>query len=285
MKRIFPVKGILATVVFLCMLISAPTAFSFDGPTHALIAREGEGLPYGGYVCGYWARTGAVAVDFAWYLGDFRDLGNADALHDEFLKYVDECTNHWNFTHRCFEYGAETHLCADIIADGTLTIWTETFLGRQDVPDGLNGSAVHLTLEFAVGSLVVDERLQLWDLIFLYQPAKLVECLVSPFLGSPPPFDVRSEFKTYMALTRMLEKAAKIYAPYLRGEVGEEFLDQIDISDLLTESLELSDGALSVYLEVLNILLTYPTQIRDTITCCPDWEDALEEAKTTCPTD
>lgn len=279
MKKKSSIPIVFVVAVAIGISLPATAAFAWDAPTHALIARKG------GYVCGYWARIGAVAPDFAWYLVDFRGVANAGDAHEQFLTNFDACASNWKFTHRCFEYGAETHLCADEKADATLKIWTETFRGRDDVPDNLYPPAVHLAFEFAVGSIVVEEGLQLWDLIFLYQPAKLVECLVSDFLESSPPFDVRSEFKIYMALTRMLEKAAKIYAPYLRGDVGEEFLDQIDINELLPESPELSDGALSVYLEVLNILFTYPSQIHETITGLPNWEDVLEEVINTCPTD
>ena len=277
-KSSFPIVFVVAVVISIS--VPAPAAFAWDAATHALIAREGEKLPYGGYVCGYWARTGAVAVDFAWHLQDFRGFEGAADLHDKFLEYLDACTSDRNYRHRCFKYGAETHLCADVIADESINTWLASFPGGVAEEDE---QAFHLAFEFAVGSLI--DRLQLADLIFLYRPAGLVECVVSRFLGTTPPFDVRGEFKIYMALMRMLEKVSKIYAPYLRGEVGEEFLDQINVSDLLPESLELSDGALSVYLEVMSILLTYPAEIRHTISCCPNWEDVVAEAKTTCPID
>jgi hypothetical protein len=58
--------------------------------------------------------------------------------------------------------------------------WIPSF--RDRITTGgkeLEDETIHLALEFAVGSLVVDKYgLQLWDLIFLYGPAKFVERVV-----------------------------------------------------------------------------------------------------------
>ena len=288
MKKYLIYKAIPVLIVFAFILLPARSSFSWDGPTHAYIAKTGE-APRGGYLCGYYARISSIIPDFAWYLQLILELSDEEAqsLHDSFAEvFSTECMNRWNYLHDCFEYGAQTHICADDIANTVLECWIPAFLARGDVADDVDPDAAHLAFEYAVGTYVVYyNRMQLWDLIFLYRPAKLVECVVKTFPWSLP-FDISREFKNYMTIMRLLEKAAKIYGPFLIGEVGEEYLDQIDITDLLPDSLELSDDALSIYLEVLYILITYPSQIRETITAAcdtwGDWDDIIEHVIVSC---
>jgi hypothetical protein len=250
--------------------VNTTSAFAWDGSTHVYIVNNRLDC---GWLCSRWAKIGAVAPDFAWYLRDFGHINNdqANDLHDKLLDYV----NGWNFLHVCFEYGAWTHLCADEIANETVDDWITSFKELlvsegQDMPDE---SELHLAIEFSVGSLVVYEGgLQSADLIFVYWPANFAENK----LGSSPGFDVSGEFRKYMTIQRVLDKLAKAYAPYLKGDVGEEFLEQVDISELLSGSSELSDESLSLYFRVLEILLTYPAEIYETITGDPNWRDVLE---------
>ena len=47
-------------------------------------------------------------------------------------------------------------------------------------------------------------------------------------LGLTLDFDVKEEFKKYLALMRALEKASRLYAPYLiRGRVDEALLSKL----------------------------------------------------------
>jgi hypothetical protein len=271
-------------VVALVIGISVPasTAFAWDAPTHAYIA--GEILDCRP-VCSYNAEMGSLAPDFAWYLRDkgLIEEGEAEDLHYDFYERALPKLNWWNFRLRNFVDGAFTHIFADPIADQSIESWYENF-----PPDGVaegDKQAFHLAFEFAVGCLVVSqEGLQLWDLLFAHRQAIFVEEVVEDSLDRDLG-NLTLEFKKYLALMRALEKAGKLYAPYLKGEVGEEFLDAIDMSELLAVEPELSDGALGLYLKVMVILLTYPDKIYSTITGGTggdDWREAVEEVIATC---
>jgi hypothetical protein len=281
MRKNFSTPIFFVVAVVIGISVPATAAFAWDAPTHAYEARE---ILDCRYVCSYNARMGSLAPDFAWYLRDKGLITDQEAidLHYNFYDLASDKLNWWNFRLRYFVDGAYTHICADPIADDSIAEWLGKFPGG--VPEG-DEQAFHLAFEFAVGSLLVSQHgLQLWDLLFAYRQAIFVEEVVEDYLGGDLG-DFSLEFKRYLALMRALEKAGKLYARYLKGEVGEEFLDAIDMSELLAVEPELSDGPLGLYLKVMGILLAYPDQIRSTITGetgAVSWEDALSEVTTTC---
>jgi len=146
MKNSFSIRIIFAMVFFFGILLYHSAAIAWDGSTHAYVAEEGLDQ---GDTCSYWARIGAIAPDFAWYLRDVGLIDQEDAidLHDNFLNYVYVR----NFEYRCFKDGAGTHLCADPIADETLVEWIASFKSLIGAPRELNILVLHLALEFAVG--------------------------------------------------------------------------------------------------------------------------------------
>jgi hypothetical protein len=276
MKKLSFISVVLVILAIFSISGVTTSAFAWDGSTHSFIVNYKLDR---GWLCSRWARIGASTPDFAWYLLDFGHINNdqAEVLHYELLDSV----NGWNFLHGCFEYGVWTHLCADQIADKTVEAWITFFLALLE-SEGQNDPAcsevLHLAFEFAVGSLVVDKYgLQSADLIFLYWPANFVEKVVKNALGYYPGFDVSGEFIKYMTIQRILDKLAKAYAPYLKGDIGEEFLEQVDISELLSGSSELPYESLSSYFRVLEILLAYPAEIYETITNHPNWENVMED--------
>lgn len=285
MKKIFSCKTILARIVFVVILLSGSAALAWDGSTHAYLAKNGLG---GGYICKYWARVGAMSPDFAWYL-EFRNLISTDEaieLHDYLSN--DLSLNdlswwlRWDRRYKYFVNGAISHGCADYIADETLEEWIPTLGDLINSDD----NTLHLSLEFAVGSLVVDNYgLQIADLLFVYEQSKLVETLAKKILGNSLSFNARAEFTNYMTLMRILEKIALVYAPYLKGEIDNDFISQIDIAELLSVTSVLSGDSIADYSEVMKILLAYPDYIYETITGVygdDHWEDVLDEADDIC---
>jgi len=275
MKKLSLTAAVLVVLVIFNISAGTTSVFAWDVSTHIFIANDGFD---GGWLCSRWAKIGASTPDFAWFLKDLGRIDDIQAilLHDEFLDNL----NAWNFLHECFAYGVETHLCADPIADDTVDAWIKIFLGLINTEAQMDAEItefLHLAFEFSVGSLVVDEHgRQSADLIFLYWPAKFVERVVKTKLDNDLDFDVSAEFIKYMTIQRILDKLAKAYAPYLKGEVGVEFLEQVDMSELLSGSSELPDESFLLYFRVLEILLTYPTEIYEIITAYPNWVDVLD---------
>jgi len=263
--------------------LSATTALAWDAPTHAHIAGE---IMDCGPVCNYNAEMGSLAPDFAWYLRDkgLIDDDEAMALHYDFYYLALPKLNWWNFGLRNFVDGAWTHIFADTIADESIETWFKKFFG--DIAED-DKQAFHLAFEFSVGSLLLSqEGLQVWDLLFAHRQAIFVEEVVVEALDSPPEFDVSQEFKKYLALMRILEKIATLYAPYLmKGEVDEGLISEALSWEFLDSVGELSEESLGNYLKVAQILLSYPDQIYRTITGETggvDWRVAVDKVIEDC---
>jgi hypothetical protein len=102
-----------------------------------------------------------------------------------------------------------------------------------------------------------------------------MEEAVASALGPTPEFDVSVEFEKYVALMRVLEKAAALYAPYLiSGKFDQTLTGSQDFDALLDAERELSEDSLDIYTQVFMILLEYPEKIYDTITTSGmHWEE------------
>ena len=183
-----------------------------------------------------------------------------------------------------FTKGIKTHVLADIKAHDTTTGYIQQWvpilankLQEADDPMATDEEALHLALEFAVDSILINEQgLQLNDLLFSYSQANFLEKSVKVAFKDmgysfPNGLDVSTEFKKYLALVRILEKAARLYAGCLtQGKVDERILSILESSEFLDAERELSDGALGLYLQVLPILVNYPMEIRDTLMGVPE---------------
>jgi hypothetical protein len=121
------------------------------------------------------------------------------------------------------------------------------------------------------------------DLLFSHTQADFLDKAVKQAFGNdfPAGLDVSREFKKYLALVRILEKAAALSSGCLiKGEVDETLLNILGSNEFLDAESDLSDGALGLYLQVQPILLNYPDGIYQTLTGAeggPDLKDLLHE--------
>ncbi|MBW2602909.1 MAG: hypothetical protein JRE28_01155 [Deltaproteobacteria bacterium] len=299
-KRLY--RGIIMGMMVLFTLIAFPRSVFAWGPSaHAYVAKMSLALE-DEYVANYNARMGSIVPDFFWYL---KDLGLIDDETAYKLHGVTEepdvvpATTYfydiafgnlkpWIYRLKHFTEGIRTHVYADIKAHNTSNgyvegtdMWCDFFLEQKAAVDR---EALHLAIEFSVDSLLVHKYgLQLGDILFSYRQSVFMEKSVEAAfddIGVTPDFDVSLEFKKYLALMRVLEKTAKIYAPYLiKGAVDEALLNKLESRELLDAERELSDDSLDLYSDVLMILLIYPQEIHETITTKGmHWEnDALPD--------
>ena len=278
---------ILPLVVLITILVSATLVFAWGQSTHTFTTEVSHDLE-NRYLASYNARMGSIVPDFFWYLRDLGLINDAMAykLHGKTEEYtVSDDTTYfydiaksqlrpWNYMLRYFTQGIRSHVYADIRAHNTTDGYVEGEDMWCDILEGLTGEdreTLHLAIEFAVDSLLVHNYgLQFADILFSYRQANFLEKVVKKAFNENfknIDFDVSLEFKKYLALMRALEKAAKLYAPYLiKGEVDEAFLEILDSSEFLDAQQKLSNDSLDNYLKVLMILLNYPEEIYDTIT-------------------
>jgi len=296
MKRWSYIVAILLLSIILGTGVFTTSAFAWNQSFHAYVAKKCLHLN-NNYVASYSARMGAVVPDFFWYLSavEWIDPDQAYLLHGPTEMGCEEGTTHlyevasdllnwWNYRLIYFARGIKTHVLADIIAhdlrdsdensfpDGYVEWWVtilEQKLAAAVVPMDFDREVLHLALEFAVDSLLIRHHgLQLSDLLFSYTQADFLEKAVKKALGGslPDGLDVSAEFKKYLALVRILEKAAALYAGCLiEGNVDERLLSILGSSEFLEAESELSDGALGLYLQVLPILVNYPKEIYQTL--------------------
>jgi hypothetical protein len=293
----------LAILVLLCITAYPTDGYSWSFSTHAYVAKKALELDGKPAAC-YNAKMGALVPDFFWYLGDFGQIDGSLAyrLHGVteqpgitpettfFYEIASGNLKPWNYRLRYFSKGILTHLCADIEAhntvDGYVEKWTDILAGK--IEDDVDREVLHLVIEFSIDSLLVNRHgLQIGHILFSWRQARFVEKNVEEAamrLGLPPlDFDIRLEFKRYLALSRILEKAAFLYAPSLiAGRVDMGIAEELLGGDLETALNELSNGSLDSYLDVLMILINYPGEILDTIDNSGDdpasenWKDALQ---------
>ena len=300
MKKWLYNRMILFLVVLISTLASATSAFAWGQSTHAYAAKKSLGIEHR-YLANYNARMGSIVPDFFWYLRDLGLIDHETALelhgvteHPEVVPgttyFYDIALGNlrpWDYGLRYFTEGIRTHVYADIKAHNTVDgyvegsdMWCDILQEKTEE----DRDALHIAIEFAVDSLLVHKYgLQLGDILFSYRQAIFIEEAVEEAfdeINVTPDFDVSLEFKKYLALMRALEKAARVYAPYLiKGEVNEELLNKLEGSELLDAESELSDDSLGIYSNVLMILLNYPKEIYETInTEGMHWEnDALPQ--------
>lgn len=300
MKKRLSNRMIVFLAVSIGILASATSALAWGQSTHAYTAKKSLGIEQR-YIANYNARMGSIVPDFFWYL---RDLGLIDQdtafeLHGvtEYPDVLPETTyfydiasdnlKPWNYRLKYFTEGIRTHVYADIKAHNTVDGYVEGAGMWCDILEGKtqeDREALHMAIELAVDSLLVHKYgLQLGDLLFSADQANfMAEIAEDAFeqMNLTPDFDVSLEFKRYLALMRILEKVARVYAPYLiKGEVNEELLNRLAASELLSAESELSGSSLDIYLTIRMILLNYPEEIYKTITTeGMHWEDdALPE--------
>ncbi len=300
MKKWLSIRMILFLAVLISISTSASSALAWGQSTHAYAAKKSLGVEQR-YIANYNARMGSIVPDFFWYL---RDLGLIDQdtafkLHGitEYPEVVPETTyfydiassnlKPWNYKLKYFTEGIRTHVYADIQAHNSVDGYVEgsgMWCDLLQEKTGEDREALHMAIELAVDSLLVHKYgLQLGDILFCPEQANfMAEAVEDAFnqMNVTPNFDVSREFKKYLALMRILEKAARLYAPYLmKGEVNEELLNTLVGSELLDAESELSDDSLDIYLTIRTILLNYPKEIYETITTeGMHWEnDALPQ--------
>lgn len=293
---------ILSFLVLITILVSSSLVFAWGLSTHAYTTKVAYDLE-DRYLASYNERMGSIVPDFFWFL---RDSGHIDdemayKLHGKteeptadgnttyFYNLAMGQLRPWNYMLRYFTEGIRSHVYADIKAhnttDGYLEgsgMWCDILEGK--ITDSIDRETLHLAIEIAMDSLLVHfYDLQFADILFSFRQANFLEKVVKEAFienGKDLNFDVSLEFKKYLALMRALEKAAKLYAPYLiKGEVDEAFLEKLDSSEFLIAQQELSNESLDNYLKVLRVLLNYPKEIYETITTDEKhWEDdALQD--------
>jgi hypothetical protein len=318
MRRWPSIAAVLLLLTMLSIGFSKTSVFAWSQSFHAYVAKECLRLN-NNYIANYNARMGAVVQDFFWYLTDTGWINPEDAyaLHGRteegceagttyFYGVCSSLVNWWNYRLIYFTKGIKTHVLADILAhdirdvddnfspDGYIEWWVSILAEKlEEVDDPMSGDRdiLHLALEFAVDSLLIKQQgLQLSDLLFSYTQANFLEKTVKQALGNnfPAGLDVSREFKKYLALVRILEKAAALYAGcLLKGEVDETLLNILGSNEFLDAERDLSDGALGLYLQVLPILLNYPAEIYQTLRGAeggPDLMDLLHDMKGFCET-
>jgi hypothetical protein len=296
MKRWSSVATVLVLSTMLSIGFFRTSAFAWSQSFHAYVAKKCLHLE-NKYIASYNARMGAVVPDFFWYLGDtdWIDPYQANTLHGSteegcqdgttyFYEVSSGLLNWLNYRLIYFTEGIKTHVLADILAhdvrdgdnnsypDGYIEWWVSILTKKlATIGDPMAGDreVLHLALEFAVDSIVINlHGLQVSDLLFSYTQANFLEKAVREALDGTVPdgLDVSAEFKKYLALVRVLEKAAALYAGCLiEGKVDQRLLAVLDSNEFLAAERELSDGALGLYLQVLPILVNYPREIYQTL--------------------
>ena len=306
MKKALSLVIIIGLLTFIVAFAFSSTAFAWSQATHAYVAKTCLGIE-NNYLLNYNARLGCIVPDFFWHLRDSKriDPETAEKLHGDttepcvvpgdttyFYEIASEQVMWWQFLLNYFTEGIATHVYADIIAhngvDGYVEVkWVDTLLEKMGLAEENRDAyreAAHLAIEFSVDSLLVHQHgLQLADLFFSQRQAGILEkAFEEAFveLGLPLDFDVAVEFRKYLALMRVLEKAAAFYSPYLisAGLDGGSTSD-FDVEPLMEAQNELSEESLDLYTKVFMILLGHPEKIYETITAPgKHWElNALEE--------
>jgi hypothetical protein len=306
MKRRLSTGLILVMVALLSVSVASTTAFAWSQSVHAYVAKKCLGLDYK-YIASYNARMGSIVPDFFWHLRDngYIDLGTADILHGlteqacvgpettYFYEIALGNLKPWQYGLKYFTEGIKTHVYADIKAhdpdNGYIARWIDVFLGEEGVDEGINKEALHLALELSVDALLIHEKgMHLGDILLSYTQANFLERAVEEALGGADGFDVSQEFKKYLALMRILEKIARLYAPYLiRGEVDAGFISQALSWEFLEAVGELPEESLGNYLNVALILLNYPGEIYYALTYKNEeqdlrWKKAVYDAINFC---
>ena len=304
MKKLSFTAVVLGILCVFSSLVVARSAFAWSQSVHAYVATKCLNLD-DKYVASYNAEMGSIVPDFFWYLRDRGWISEETAylLHGPTEGVCEDDTTYfygvassllkpWNYRLKFFTKGIKTHVMADIkahkVPDGYIERWIPILAGKMaaDPMADYTEEELHLSLELAVDSLLVYfEGLQLNSLLISYSQANFLEKAVIVALndlGSPPEgLDVSLEFKKYLALMRILEKAAALYASCLiQGKVDEKLLNMLESSEFLDAERELSDQALGLYLRVLAILVHYPEEIYQTLTGDEGgdhWMDALDD--------
>lgn len=278
---------------FVAMTAANNCAYAWSGSTHAFIAERClavERIP----LASYNARMGSLVPDFFWYLKYTGQLepAYADLLHGfdsqpdidpESMLYeaAMNTLTPWNTGLFFFTEGIKIHVFADIqihnLIDGYLGgqgMWVDMLQQKTGLADR---DALHLALEFAIDALLIQTCgcYQLADLKITYRQADFLASVI-PQLTGPTDIDYHQQFKQYVALMRMLEKAAGAYGPYLTtGTLTEEFLRQATSKELLDTMRSLSSEAFSSYLAALQVLRDYPAEIYETLTGEVSWQESI----------
>jgi hypothetical protein len=277
---------VLVMAVLLGIVMPATIALSFDFSTHSCIAKAAIEKCW---LCRYHAGLGGPTPDIAWWLLLRGYIGSeeAECIHNRAFNEDPPKSLTWrNYRLWYFRHGYRTHVYADRVADDYIDQWIgelpEEAVEKlhEEVGEEQAKRVLGLVFDFSIGALVVDWKgLQAWDYVFVNWHARYVEEKIEEKcrLGDVG-FDISWEFKKWVRVSRILEKFAKIYALFLKAEIGERFLYNTD--ELLAVERELFNEGLEDYLMALAILLNYPTEIYRIIE--HDWQTAVEEAIRDC---
>ena len=306
MKKQLLCAGMWLVVTLSILMIVPSAAHAWNQSFHSLVAKKCLNVQWN-YVASYNARIGSMVPDFAWYLLDMGWIGEEEAakLHGDTTHSCldpDDTTNvyevasdlvpWWDYGSKYLVKGIGSHLCADVIAHNEVYGYVEERWIKKLI--GLVGKdrreALHLALEFSVDALLVRAYgFQIADLLLPFKQAGFVEEVFETAIDAirdddTPGADLSEEFRKYVALMRVLEKAAAAYAPYLaEGKVDEAALSALEGSDLFEAEEELTPEGLEMYYDVLIILLQYPVQIHETITAKEmHWRRALCDSVAFC---
>ena len=305
MKKLSFTAVALVILAVFSILAVARSAFAWSQSVHAYVATECLDLD-NKFIASYNAKMGSIVPDFFWHLRDRGWISDEtayllhgpteDGCEDDttyFYRVASSLLKPWNYRLKFFAKGIKTHVLADIKAhnelDGYIVEWIPILAEKMaGDPMAEYTEELHLSLELAVDSLLVYfEGLRLNSLLISYTQANFLEKAVIKAFNNPrlpPPregLDVSLEFKKYLSLMRVLEKAAALYAPCLiQGKVDEKLLNVLESSEFLDAERELSDQALGLYFRVLAILVHYPEEIYQTLTGDgggANWMNALDD--------